>query len=160
MGSLRANANCVTSDSQFVVHRSEDRVKFGGCVGALLPRLAHSASNLAAEILALEIVGVHIRADNPLARHRVAARRIFRSAAFGSHGATSVAHVRRPAAYFAGRAFSSPAAGASKNILAAGNWPILNMARVGRRCLYSCSSGGLLGCDGRDALRLACARGL
>src|SRR4026208_1182133 len=84
----------LTSDSQLVVFRSEDCVRFGGRVASLLPWLADFASNLAAEILGLETVGVYVGADCPMACYRFTARRAFRSATFGSHGATSVAHVR------------------------------------------------------------------
>ena len=148
----------LTSDSQLVVFRSKDCVRFGGCVASLLPWLAYFASNFAGEVLALEIVGVHIGTDKPLACDRFTARCVFRSASFSPHGATPDAHVRRPTADSAWRASSSPAAGASKEIRARWSWPILNMAGAPPICECGHPSVGLLGFDGRDALRLACAR--
>jgi hypothetical protein len=150
----------LTSDSRLVVFRSEDCLRFGGCVASLLPWLVDFASNLAAKILGLETIGVHIGVDCSMACDRFTARCVFRSAAFGSHGATSFAHVRCPAADSAWRASSSPAAGAPKKIRARRSWPILDMAGVAPSCEYGYSSVRLLGSDGRYALRLACARGI
>src|SRR5882724_11426565 len=69
-------------------------------LACLTPNLADTISNLA---------NVHVRgwSGSDLARHRVATRRVLRLAAFGPHGATSVADVRGSATDSAWRAISA-----------------------------------------------------
>src|SRR6266478_1935597 len=70
-------------------------------------RLAYLTPNLADSISNLANVRVRGRSGGDLARHRVTARRVLRPAAFGPHGATSVADVRGSAAASAWRAISA-----------------------------------------------------
>ena len=100
------------------------------------------------------------RSGNCLAGDRFAARCFFRPAAFGAHGATSVADVCRSAADSAGRALSSPLARAPKKIRARRSGPILNLAGAAPGWNHTHASAELLAHNGGNALCLARAGGV
>src|SRR5258706_9622150 len=93
-------------------------------------RLAYLTPNLADTISDLANVRVRGWSGSDLARHRVTARRVLRPAAFGPHGATSVADVRGSAADSAWRAISAAPSRVTAEIRARRGWTLSHLAGV------------------------------
>ena len=123
-------------------------------------RLAHFTSNFPRALSGMARTRFPRRSGNCLAGDRFAARCFFRPAAFGAHGATSVADVRRSAAGSAGGALSSTLARAPKKIRARRSGPILNLAGAPPGWNHTHASAELLAHNGGNALCLARAGGV
>src|SRR6266436_7434670 len=85
-------------------------------------RLAYLTPNLADAISNLANVRVRGWSGSDLARHRITARCVLRPAAFGPHGATSIADVRGSAADSTWRAISAAPSRIATEIRARSGW--------------------------------------
>src|SRR5215510_3721891 len=96
--------------------RTEDCLGLGGCAPSLSAWLVYFEAKPAKTLSGLALGGLHERTGHVLAGDGFAARSVFRPAAFGSHGATFVAHVGGPAVDPAGHAAPPAAARAAQEI--------------------------------------------
>src|SRR6266571_3307274 len=140
---------------RFLVLRSEDCVGPGRRVPSVHPWVAYFASNFAGTVFGLAIVRFCRRLGDSLARDRFAARCVRRSAAFGAHGATLVAHVRRAAADSAGLAASTAAPRAAKEIRSRRSGALSCLARAAPGWDYGDAPCELLDYNGNHTLCLA-----
>src|SRR6266487_6591239 len=113
---------------RFLVIGFYDGVRLGRSSHSIFPRLAHFASNFAGTVFGLEVIEVHGRAGNFLARDRFAPRCVFRHAAFGAHGAALVAAICCRAADSPRLAASAAVTRAAKEIRARRRGTVFNLA--------------------------------